>query len=98
MTVSPSIPGTSTIQMRRSRLVGIVVLVAAVAAVITWALVAYAQNTGNDSVEASTATRAAAPIDPDELALSYGNGRAHRDRCGSDRETPRSRPVPPPVR
>jgi len=66
MTVSPSIP--TTVEMRPSRFAGIVILVAACAAAITWALVTYVVNTGSDSVQASTRTPSSS-----ELALGYAN-------------------------
>ena len=66
MTVSPSIP--TTVEMRPSRFAGIVVLVAALAAAITWALVSYVVNTGSDPVQASTRTPTSS-----ELALAYTN-------------------------
>lgn len=79
MTVSPSIP--HTIEMRRSRLLGGVVAVAAAAAAITWALVTYAVNTGDGSAQ-STSIQV-----QNELATSYENalgapGRARQTSLG----------------
>jgi Protein of unknown function (DUF4242) len=66
MTVSPSIP--ATVEMRPSRFAGIVILAAAVAAAITWALSTYVMSTHSDPVQASTRTPTSS-----ELALVYSN-------------------------
>jgi hypothetical protein len=47
MTVSPSIP--ATVQMRRSRLVGLLAVVAVAAAAVTWAASAATQSNGTGS-------------------------------------------------
>ena len=72
MTVSTSIP--ATVEIRRSRLLGLVVAVAAIAAVVTWALVALAFNSGSTSVTASSAKPAfipaSAPKGPSIMSLT----------------------------
>ena len=85
MTVSPSIP--HTVEMRRSRLIGGVVAVAAVAAAITWALVTYAVNTGDGSAQ-STSLQV-----QNELATSYGNALGAPGQGAADvpRPSPSSR-------
>jgi Nickel responsive protein SCO4226-like len=59
MTVSPSIP--STVEMRRSRLLGLVAAVALVAAAITWALVARVIDTSSEGAQGSAQPRASVP-------------------------------------
>lgn len=49
MNVSTTIP---TVQIRRSRLFGLIGAVAVLAAVITWALLAFAVNTGSENAQA----------------------------------------------
>ncbi len=69
MTVSPSIP--TTIEMRRSRLVGVVTAAALAAALITWALLTFAVDTGTDAAHVSVRPTSA-PASPgfDALGLS----------------------------
>jgi hypothetical protein len=57
MTVSPSIP--HTVEMRRSRLVGVVTAVALVAALLTWALLTFAVDTGTETSMRSKSAPAA---------------------------------------
>jgi hypothetical protein len=51
MTVSPSVP--TTIEMRRSRLVGLISAVALVTAVITWVVLTFAVDLGTESGRSS---------------------------------------------
>ena len=51
MTMSTSVP--ATIEMRRSRLLGLIAMVAVVAAGITWALVTFAGDTGTGAAQNS---------------------------------------------
>jgi hypothetical protein len=63
-------------QLTRSRLVGLMAAVIAVAAAITWALIAFAVDGG--TVEDRTSrghAEAIAVVSPRQLAAAYGNGR-----------------------
>ena len=62
MNVSMSIP--TTIQVRRSRLVGLMAAVAALAAAITVALLVWAVDTGGDKAVPSNVTTAGPSTDP----------------------------------
>ena len=64
MTVSSSVP--ATIQVRRSRLVGLIAAAAAVAAGITWALLTFAVNTRTGSAQGRVPTASA----PSSLSAS----------------------------
>jgi hypothetical protein len=68
MTVSASIP--PTIQMRRSRLLGLLAAIAAVAAAITWAVLAFAATTGT---ETATATQSVPPAEQ-AAVKQFANG------------------------
>ena len=62
MTMSTPVP--VTIEVRRSRLLGLIALVAVVAAVITWALLTYAVDTGVGATQRSVKpTASAASLD-----------------------------------
>ena len=52
MSVSASIP--ATLQIRRSRLLGLIAVVAALAAAVTWALTAFAFDTGGTGTVSSS--------------------------------------------
>jgi hypothetical protein len=70
MTVSSSVP--ATIEIRRSRLVGGALVVAAAAAGLTWALLAFAFDTGSTS-GVSRATDGT-PVGVIQQAVQYGRG------------------------
>lgn len=65
MTVSPSIP--TTVQMRRSRLLGLVAVVAVAAAAVTWGAFAATQGSGASSSPAAQSPRV-------KQAEQYGRG------------------------
>ena len=69
MTVSPSIP--HTVEMRRSRLVGVVTAVALVAALITWALLTFAVDTGT---ETATRSKSVPPAKQAAAVKQFANG------------------------
>jgi len=72
MTVSPSIP--TTIEMRRSRLVGVVTAAALVAALTTWALLTFAFDTGTNEGQVS-ALPTTAPVSSSSLSMQrFANG------------------------
>ena len=75
MTVSPSIP--ATIEIKRSRLFGGAVAVAAIAAAVTWALLTFA--TGS----ASTVSNELMAAPSVQLAESYGSGMSHAGMLGT---------------
>jgi hypothetical protein len=57
MTASTSIP--VTIEIRRSRLAALIVLVAAIAAVVTWAIATFAFDNGSSTARSSSLPRVA---------------------------------------
>jgi hypothetical protein len=69
MSVSAYIP--PTIQMRRSRLLGLLAAVAAVAAAITWAVAAFATNTGT---ETATRSQSVPPAEQVAAVKQFANG------------------------
>ena len=89
MNATTSVP--TTIQLRPTRLAGLMVAAAAVAAVVTWALLVFAVNQGtenaqrdiasNDAVLSSLTTQqrqyveGVMALSPAELAAAYGTGR-----------------------
>ena len=89
MNATTSVP--TTIQLRPTRLAGLMVAAAAVAAVVTWALLVFAVNQGtenaqrdiasNDAVLSSLTTQqrqyveGVMALSPAELAATYGTGR-----------------------
>jgi hypothetical protein len=54
MNVSASIP--ATVQIRRSRLLGLAVAIAVAAAAVTWAVLAFATDTGSTAAVVETAS------------------------------------------
>ena len=72
MTVSTSAP--ATIEIRRARLLGLLAAVAAIAAVVTWALVAFAFDSDSSSTRASSSTptvvAVSAPKGPSIMSLT----------------------------
>jgi Protein of unknown function (DUF4242) len=79
MIVSTSIP--ATIQIRRRRLLGLIVAVALVAAGITWALLTVAVDTGSGSVQTSAAS-VRSSLTPVQQATVYGGPGAVLDALG----------------
>jgi hypothetical protein len=81
MIVSTSVP--ATIQMRRSRLLGLIVAVAVVAAGITWALTV-AVDTGSGSVQTSAQPKVSvgSSLTPVQQATVYGGPGAVLDALG----------------
>lgn len=84
MNISTPIP--TTIQLRRSRLVGLMAAVAALAAAITWALLIFAVDRGAEQAAPAATTGADAPslstreyvegiaaMTPEQLAAAFGN-------------------------
>jgi hypothetical protein len=80
MTVSPSIP--ATIEIKRSRLLGIIVGVAAIAAAVTWALVTLVVGTDTSSPQASTQTARSTSLTPVQLATVNGGSDAVLEALG----------------
>lgn len=86
MTASTTIP--TTVQLRRSRLVGLMAVSAALAACITWALLVFAVNTGTEgsaptsaavvsslSPEARQYVEGIMALTPAQLVAAYGTPR-----------------------
>jgi uncharacterized protein DUF4242 len=76
MTVSASTP--TTIQIRRSRLIGLLAFVATVAAAITWAVQAFAPNEGPSALPQNTPTADAVAVE------QFANGTANIARAQQD--------------
>ena len=73
MTVSPSIP--TTIEMRRSRLAGLVVAVAVAAIAITWTLLTFVVDTGDATGQTSVRpTASTASLTPSQQRFVKGLG------------------------
>jgi hypothetical protein len=72
MTVSPSIP--ATVQMRRSRLLGLLATVAVVAAAVTWAAFAASEGSSRSGrpVGSETTSSVLAPLTPSEKRYVQG--------------------------
>ena len=89
MNASTSVP--TTIQLRPTRLAGLMVAAAAVAAIVTWALLVFAVNQGTENaqryISSADACLSSLPsqqrqyvegvmaLSPAELAATYGTGR-----------------------
>ena len=67
--MSVSTPVPATIEMRRSRLLGLVAGVAAVACAATWGVLAFAVNTGSGSASAASVSAPAAASDEQRAAF-----------------------------
>ena len=72
MTASTSIP--ATVEIRRSRLAALIVLVAAIAAVATWAIASFAFDNGSSTTHSSSSPRVfkvrPAPHGPSIMSLT----------------------------
>jgi LytS/YehU family sensor histidine kinase len=68
MNVSATIP--ATVQIRRSRLLGLIGAIAVLAAAITWMVLTFAVDTGSEEAQAS-ATGAATALTPAERSVGF---------------------------
>ena len=79
MSTYPSIP--ATVEIKRGRLVGLVVGIAALTAAVTWVLSAYAFDSGGSTTTAATAPAVQGYMSVPRPAPGYGDRRASLSRA-----------------